>query len=71
MSSRQYKMQMEQHALGNCAICFKPATSKWYCDKHTILARTSARNRYRKKHGIPEDAPLLKPGRPKIGTKKK
>ena len=61
--SRQQEWAERRHAKGVCVVCGEPLSSKWYCQEHTESVRENARNRYRKKHGIPVNAPLKGNGR--------
>ena len=64
MISRQRKWQKKKIREGNCKICGKKQTeeSKEYCkfhlDQFRSITRKSNRNRYRRLHNIPLDAPL-------------
>lgn len=56
----------KQRKLGNCVTCGQPAGKARYCPKHLDEQRVAARNRYRRKHGIPVNAPIGV-GRPRKG----
>ena len=64
MVSRQRKWQIKKVKKGLCKICGKGQIkgSKQFCElcleKQKSLNRKNGRNAYRKKHGIPLEAPL-------------
>ena len=65
MASRQREYQKVLISQGLCMICAKPRQGYAYlCDSCHAKNRILARNRYRRKHGIPLTAPLY-PGRPR------
>ena len=55
---RQQIWQEKMLKEGRCRVCGKPAVSKNFCQRHDDIAKSRARNRYRKKVGLPVDAPL-------------
>ncbi|MCK5605074.1 hypothetical protein KAR91_24505 [Candidatus Pacearchaeota archaeon] len=65
--TKQQRWQEKQESEGKCTKCNEPLFSKCYCKAHTEEMRERARNRYRKKNGLPLNAPLTKTGRKKIG----
>lgn len=65
MTSPQRKWQIKCLAEGRCIMCERKATARYYCDEHLAAARTWKRNWYRRKVGIPDNAPLSKQGRPR------
>ena len=69
--SRQRKWQIEKRDAGLCIKCGKTAERGGLCLHHLELRRTDGRNRYRKKRGIPLDAPISKNGRKRIDNPKK
>jgi hypothetical protein len=61
--SRQLAYQRRMIAEGRCLTCGKPRNkSKVYCDEHAdfhrLKNRKRMRDRYRRLHGIPLDAPV-------------
>jgi hypothetical protein len=61
--SRQLAYQRRMIAAGRCSKCGKPRNkSKVFCDKHLDANRSKLRkrnrDRYRRAHGIPLDAPV-------------
>lgn len=68
--TRQRKWQIEKQNQGLCIICAKPADSGSVCSEHRDQRRTHSREYYRKKHGIPLDAPLSTRGRKRLESVK-
>ena len=66
MISRQRKWQLKKMAQGLCCTCGEKAVGDSYCREHLDYHRKSNRDAYRVKHGIPEDQPLMKTGRPRL-----
>ena len=56
--SRQRARQLTLKASGLCVICGKPAVKCGYCAAHYEDMKIRQRNYYRKKVGIPINAPL-------------
>jgi len=50
--------QRRRKLAGLCQVCgeARDKASKSYCTRHREIARIKNRNRYRRQHGIPEDA---------------
>ncbi len=64
--SKQVRYQRRHRAMGLCWLCGdKVHGDSPFCLKHRDDARTRRRNLYRRKVGIPLDAPLSKAGRPR------
>lgn len=63
--TRQRKYQIDHEAQGLCRQCPNPAIGA-FCEACREKARIVARNRYRRKMGIPLDSPLIHPGRPRV-----
>jgi hypothetical protein len=63
MASRQYAQQQKNVENGKCRYCSNPLFTKNHCESCAEKVRIMARNRYRKKAGIPLDAPLSPRGR--------
>jgi hypothetical protein len=65
MASPQTKYQRRIRAEGRWALCGRPATVyAGICAYHAAKNRDKCRHRYRKKKGIPLDAPVA-PRRPR------
>ena len=67
--SRQRLLQRKWAAEGRCRICGQPQAAGGrgaVCERHRQADRDKARDNYRRKHGIPLDAPLRKAGRPRL-----
>lgn len=65
--SRQSRWQARRRASGLCYICgSEPAIDGWHCNGCREKGRASRRNYYRKKVGIPLNAPISKCGRPRV-----
>jgi len=64
--TRQRKWQLAQNDAGLCMYCSErlAAGSGYFCKGHAELVRTRLRNRYRVRHGIALDAPVVR-GRPR------
>jgi hypothetical protein len=56
--TRALKTQKRRKAEGCCIICGAKAVDAWYCQPHKTERAIWARNAYRRKHGIPLNAPL-------------
>jgi hypothetical protein len=65
MPSKQYMQQEKNIKEGKCSCCREPLFTKRHCKRCAEKVRTLARNAYRKKAGIPLEAPLRKAGRNK------
>ena len=63
MPSRQYLQQEKNVKNGKCRFCPKPLYTKQHCKDCAEKVRVRARNKYRKKVGIPLDSPITKEGR--------
>ena len=63
MKTRQRKWQIEKQNQCLCIICGKSADAGNVCSLHREQRRKRSRDAYRKKHGIPLDAPLSSQGR--------
>lgn len=59
MLSKQRRWQLEKEQQGLCRICGQPAVRPGLCYKHLEDNRRLNRNSYRRRHGIPLDAPVL------------
>lgn len=55
--SRQRRWQKKKHREGKCVICGQHTGGSFFCGKHAEANRRRARERYRRKRGIPLDAP--------------
>jgi hypothetical protein len=64
--TRQRKWQLAHYKSGLCQLCPEPVIegSALFCGRHAERMRTFQRNRYRARHGIALDAPVVK-GRPR------
>ena len=58
--SRQMKWQIESVKAGKCRLCAQPRIDKYHCERHAKIHKARCRNRYRKKAGIPLEAPIRK-----------
>lgn len=58
--SRQRKWQIAAVKAGRCRICGKPMINSFHCERHDKINKAICRNRYRKKVGIPLNAPVRK-----------
>ena len=58
------RWRKKQDALGKCYTCGRPKTRS-LCEDCLEEVRKATLIRYRKKHGIPLDAPLSGRGRPR------
>jgi len=64
--TRQYKWQLKQRSKGLCGICARAALDgTGFCVKCHKKRQAYMRNHYRRKMGIPLDAPLIRSGRPR------
>ena len=65
--SRQRRWQLVRQAEGKCPRCGQKLRNKeiWHCARCAAVIRVTARNAYRRKHGIPLDKPLGRGGRPR------
>lgn len=66
--SRQRLWQKRMAAEGRCIICATKTDLGTRCALHLALFRTDNRNRYRKRHGIPLDAPIVRGRKRTIGV---
>lgn len=57
--TRQYIWALKRRKAGLCVTCGKPAKSQ-HCKACWAKRRDYNRNRYRRKHGIPLDAPITR-----------
>lgn len=67
--TRQYLRQQRYKEKGLCITCGKPRdpASPIHCEAHLEASRTAKRNAYRRKNGIPTDAPVSPKGRKRNG----
>lgn len=67
--TRQYLHQQRYKEKGLCITCGKPRdpASPIHCEAHLEATRTAKRNAYRRKNGIPTDAPVSPKGRKRKG----
>ena len=62
--SKQREWQLRKKAAGLCTRCGSAVAKSTLCDPCRAINRTECRNVYRRKKGIPLDAPILR-GRPR------
>lgn len=56
LNSTQYRNKRKNLEAGNCVDCGLPRRHyKMHCDRCNVLYRIRARNRYRRKVGLPQD----------------